>query len=110
LRSKCKVLGKIAPISSLSEIPVWNFDGSSTGQAHGADSEILLKPVSFYPNPFLKYPNILVLCACYEGGDLNKPSLTNFRHDAIEIFNNESVQEQQPWFGIEQEYTLFDVS
>ena len=34
-------------------LPDWNFDGSSTGQAEGYDSEVVLKPQRVYKNPFL---------------------------------------------------------
>ena len=30
----------------------WTFDGSSTGQASGTLSDIILKPVSIFKNPF----------------------------------------------------------
>ena len=33
-------------------MPMWNYDGSSTGQADGKDSEIFLKPVKIVPDPF----------------------------------------------------------
>ena len=45
-------------------MPIWNFDGSSTGQAPGNDSEVLLKPVQIYKDPFRRGENILVLCEC----------------------------------------------
>lgn len=40
LRSKCRVLSK--PPTKPEDCPVWNFDGSSTGQAPGDDSEVYL--------------------------------------------------------------------
>ena len=41
----------------------WNYDGSSTGQAEGLYSELLLKPVAVYNNPFMGGANhVLVLC------------------------------------------------
>lgn len=40
--------------------PIWNFDGSSTGQAPGDDSEVLLKPRAIYPDPFRGGKNIMV--------------------------------------------------
>lgn len=46
LRSKCKCLDK-AP-KSVSELPVWNFDGSSTGQAPGNDSEVYMVPRAMF--------------------------------------------------------------
>ena len=39
LRSKTKVMKK--EIYNVSDLPEWNYDGSSTGQAEGNDSEIL---------------------------------------------------------------------
>lgn len=41
------------------ELPMWNFDGSSTGQAPGADSDVYLKPAAVFPDPFRGKPNIL---------------------------------------------------
>jgi len=38
IRSKTKTLP--CAVKSLKDIPVWNFDGSSTGQAPGEDSEV----------------------------------------------------------------------
>ena len=40
LRSKTKVLD--GAVSSVSELPTWGFDGSSTLQADGGDSDCLL--------------------------------------------------------------------
>jgi glutamine synthetase len=30
------------PITDASQLPKWNYDGSSTGQAPGEDSEVIL--------------------------------------------------------------------
>jgi glutamine synthetase len=104
LRCKTKTL-MTSRVKCLSELPVWNFDGSSTGQAPGKDSEVYLKPVAFYPDPFRRGNNILVLCeTCLPDGKLT-PIPTNTRNEAEKTF--EQALEQEPWFGIEQEYTLF---
>ena len=50
LRSKTKVKAFEA-FPSLEEIPVWGFDGSSTRQAEGSDSDCLLQPVAIFPDP-----------------------------------------------------------
>lgn len=103
LRCKTKTLNKKP--TDLSELPVWNYDGSSTGQAPGKDSEVYLKPVAMYPDPFRRGDNIMVLCeACLPDGKLS-PIPTNTRREAEKYMN--AAAAQIPWFGIEQEYTLF---
>ena len=42
LRSKTKILN--GPVSSVEELPTWGFDGSSTMQADGEDTDCKLKP------------------------------------------------------------------
>ena len=85
--------------------PIWNFDGSSTGQASGTHSEIKIQPVAVYPNPFYNnrtYQNYLVLCQTLDKDNI--PLVTNTRAVANEIF--EQTKDQKPWFGIEQEYFI----
>ena len=60
LRSKTKVLN--GPVTSLDQIPDWGFDGSSTSQAEGHFSDLVLKPVKFIPDPIHRDGDILVLC------------------------------------------------
>jgi len=107
-RSKCRTLS--APIENLEELPEWNYDGSSTMQAETQDSEVILKPVNYFPDPFRGGDNILVLCSTYRrsfvAGSTDVPTNTNFRHFAEPIMK--AVESHQPWFGIEQEYTLFE--
>jgi len=101
LRSKTRTLDSVP--KDVSELPIWNFDGSSTGQAPGHDSEILLHPVRIFKDPFRGGENIIVLCACtFPDG---KAVETNYREEANRIF--EKVKDSHPWFGLEQEYTLF---
>jgi glutamine synthetase len=40
-------------------LPIWNFDGSSTGQAPSGNSDVYLRPCAVYPDPFRKGDNIL---------------------------------------------------
>lgn len=35
--------------SAVDDLPLWNYDGSSCGQAPGDDSEVMLRPVKIYP-------------------------------------------------------------
>ena len=37
-----------------------------------------------------------------------KPIETNKRSDANRVFEQKDVKSEEAWFGIEQEYTLFD--
>lgn len=108
LRSKSRTLP--GPVSDVSELPEWNYDGSSTEQAVTDDSEVIMKPAAFFPDPFRGGDNILVICSTYRWANKDKddlrPANTNFRHFAEPIFDQ--VKEHHPWFGIEQEYTLFE--
>ncbi|EAT78250.2 hypothetical protein SNOG_14379 [Parastagonospora nodorum SN15] len=102
-----RVVGRLTldkKVEKVEELPEWNFDGSSTGQAPGDNSDVYLRPVSFYPDPFRLGDNILVMCETYMSD--GKPNAYNFRHDAAIIFKQHSAAEF--WFGLEQEYTLLD--
>lgn len=107
MRSKVKV-NYVKIIDNKPELIVgeWSFDGSSTGQAIGTDSDVLLKPIAIFKNPFITYQefSFLVLCECYNKD--RTPHETNKRYKCIETFN--SCKEDEPLFGIEQEYVLFD--
>ena len=108
LRSKCRTLtGKV---NKVSDLPEWNYDGSSTNQAVTENSEIILKPVAFFPDPFRGGDNILVLAEgfMWEDGTFQKliPANTNFRHFAKTIFDAGAAEES--WYGIEQEYTILE--
>src|SRR5947209_2109772 len=65
LRSKTKIIDGDAATLSLSDLPMWGFDGSSTQQAEGKSSDCLLKPVALYPdiarkNGFLVMSEVLL--------------------------------------------------
>ena len=100
-RCKTRVFQGAAP--ELEKLPNWNYDGSSTGQAPGEDSEVIIKPVAVYHDPFRGGDHILVLTDTYDPE--GTPIPTNTRAPAKEIFD--AKPEEEPWFGIEQEYTLF---
>jgi glutamine synthetase len=105
-RCKTKTMeGTTTPSFNPDDYPVWNFDGSSTGQAPGKDSEVYIKPVAVYPDPFRPAGNVLVLCECCLPDGKLTPIPTNTRNAAAKKFLQQP--ETVPWFGIEQEYTLF---
>lgn len=108
LRSKSMTLVDLEP--TLENLSKWNFDGSSTKQASGTDSEVILSPCAVYPDPFRNNNendnNVLVLCDCYTKD--GKPLESNTRYNANKIF--EQVKDQHPWYGLEQEYVLYDLN
>mmetsp|Transcript_6952 Transcript_6952/g.21153 ORF Transcript_6952/g.21153 Transcript_6952/m.21153 type:complete len:411 (+) Transcript_6952:81-1313(+) len=103
IRSKTKVLPKKP--KSVDDLPIWNYDGSSTEQAAGNDSEVLLKPVAIYKDPFRGGDNILVMCEALKPN--MEPLPSNTRRKCAEIMDK--TKDLKPWFGIEQEYTLLDL-
>ena len=74
LRSKTKVMDDWD--GSVANCPVWGFDGSSTNQAPGDNSDCVLKPVRLYENP-LEINSQLVLCEVWNTDDT--PHKTNTR-------------------------------
>uniref|UniRef100_A0A1J3K246 Glutamine synthetase n=1 Tax=Noccaea caerulescens TaxID=107243 RepID=A0A1J3K246_NOCCA len=102
MRSKARTLA--GPVKDPSELPKWNYDGSSTGQAPGDDSEVILYPQAIFKDPFRRGNNILVMCDAYTPA--GEPIPTNKRHAAAKIFSDPSVVAEETWYGIEQEYTL----
>ena len=102
LRSKTKVID--GPINSIDDLPLWGFDGSSTNQAEGNDSDCMLKPVCKMPDPVRGGDDILVMCEVMNpDGSIHS---SNTRAHLREI--SEKFSDQEAWFGIEQEYTLFE--
>lgn len=102
LRSKTRTLDFVP--KTIQELPVWNFDGSSTGQAEGSNSDVYLHPVAMFRDPFRRNNNKLVLCETFKFN--KKPTESNYRHTCKEVMDK--AKDAHPWFGIEQEYTLLD--
>ncbi|MFQ6678391.1 MAG: glutamine synthetase GlnII [Fidelibacterota bacterium] len=101
LRSKTKVIN--GPVKGTEDIPIWGFDGSSTMQAEGGNSDCLLKPVYITPDPIRGGDDVLVL------NEVRLPDGTvhesNTRAQLVKMA--ETFENHEPWFGIEQEYTFF---
>lgn len=110
LRSKTMVKPEPIEGDAPAGYPVWNYDGSSTGQATGGDSEVLIRPVAIFNDPFRDgAQDKLVLCeTCLytEEKGVLRAHPTNRRAKAAEVFSTVAVAEEVPWFGIEQEFTL----
>ncbi len=98
LRSKTKIMdGK-------GDLPIWGFDGSSTNQAPGKNSDCVLKPVFSCPDPVRGGADVLVMCEVLLT-DMT-PHRTNTRAQLRPVA--EKFANQAPLFGIEQEYTFFE--
>ncbi|TSK72085.1 Glutamine synthetase [Bagarius yarrelli] len=103
LRSKARTLE--SEPSSIEDIPEWMFDGSSTDQSVLNDSDMILVPICMFRDPFTLDPNKLVLCEVLKNN--RRPADTNRRYVCKKIM--EKVKDSQPWFGIEQEYSLLGI-
>ena len=78
---------------------VWSFDGSSTQQAAGNNSDCLLMPVQLYTNPFLSNAYIAMCEVLNPDGT---PHVSNIR--ATLPYDPDLIDDW--WFGFEQEYVL----
>lgn len=107
IRSKTKIIYTDKKEQNI-VIPIWNYDGSSTGQATTENSEVIIIPRKKYLDPFRGGNNMMVLCDTYVRNDDGNlvPHKTNTRARALQIF--EKYEDQQPWYGIEQEFFLLD--
>lgn len=102
MRSKTKVLDFDDYNGELDKLPEWNFDGSSTEQAEGKYSEVILKPVRVYPDPARNNAYLVVAeCLAPDGS----PHVTNTRNGVASANNDEDF-----WYGFEQEYVLLNDS
>lgn len=101
LRAKTKTVSFVP--KSPSELPIWNFDGSSTYQSTGSNADVYIKPIALYADPFRGNNNKLVLCETisYE----QKPTPSNTRASCLAAMDK-VMDTHDPWFGIEQEYSL----
>jgi glutamine synthetase len=109
LRSKTKVLPQFSGRFDI--LPMWSFDGSSTGQASGDRSDCQLKPVSIFLDPIRSKEgeeHYLVMCEVYNSD--NTPHISNMRNPLANLVDMIKVgypNNYDAWFGMEQEYTLF---
>jgi len=96
LRSKTKI------VPDGEDLPIWGFDGSSTNQAPGEQSDCVLRPVKTVPDPIRGGDHVLALCEVLDIDLRPHPSNTRAPLAAVA----ERYADQDPWFGIEQEYTF----
>ena len=82
----------------LEDCPMWAFDGSSTMQAEGSTSDLLLEPVAIFPDPGRKNAFLVMTEVLNADGTPHESNGRATIDDDDEDF----------WFGFEQEYFLWD--
>ena len=98
LRSKTMVVNDFS--GKLEDAKQWSFDGSSTDQASGDNSDCLLQPVAVFLDPDRFGGN----------GWLVMTEVLNADGTPHESNGRATIEEDDDdfWFGYEQEYTLID--
>lgn len=110
VRSKTRVLHDVPKSTELDGLeavylgwfPEWGADGSSTNQAEGRDSDIVLKPVAAVRDPF-RPGGYLVMTETFNAD--GTPNRTNYRAQLRAVLDAGAAKEEA-WFGFEQEYTF----
>jgi glutamine synthetase len=81
---------------SLEDLPDWGFDGSSTMQADGSNSDCILRPIRVFVDPARKN-GALVLCEV-----MNPDGTPHASNKRATILDDDGT-----WFGFEQEYFFY---
>ncbi|MEM7399416.1 MAG: glutamine synthetase beta-grasp domain-containing protein [Pseudomonadota bacterium] len=81
---------------TMEQLPEWGFDGSSTLQADGSNSDCVLKPVRIFEDPS-RANGALVLCEV-----MNPDGTPHESNQRATILDDEGA-----WFGFEQEYFFY---
>ncbi len=96
IRGKTKI-ADFDEFPTLDQLPIWGFDGSSTEQATGDNSDCQLKPVAVFPDAGRTGNAALVMCEVNLTDGTPHPSNTR----------SGIPDDPDAWFGFEQEYFLF---
>ena len=100
------------PDELFSQIPEWSYDGSSTEQAETENSDLIIRPVKIFGNAFQAnrgrgVPAYFVFCEVFNQD--GTPHESNERAKLREVLDSvDPENDQQPIFGIEQEYVFWD--
>jgi len=103
LRSKTKIVDLKSTITTPNpeDLPQWSFDGSSTQQAVGNNSDCILRPVRVYADP-QRVGSYLALCEV-----LNEKGISHHTNERAELEDIDFHRHREDWwFGFEQEYVL----
>ena len=93
IRGKTKT-AEFDDFPTLDQLDEWGFDGSSTQQADGSDSDCMLKPVAVYPDAGRTGNAALVMCEVMLPDGSPHPSNTRAG----------IPDDPNAWFGFEQEF------
>lgn len=119
-RSKTRIIqGQLIPGQEarglMFSVDVWNIDGSSTGLSENSNSDIILLPRALFNDPFnesrdrIKY--CLVLCDLMNIDGSPHPTNTRVQlFRILEQLGQTKINEEEPLFGIEQEYIIYDAA
>jgi glutamine synthetase len=101
-RSKIKIIRNKTIINSLEDIPEWNYDGNSTGEASLETSEVKLIPIKFYHHVNNNLFPYLVLCETHNVSTNKRCQYSKSR----EIFDK--YKDLEPMFGLKQEFFMLN--
>jgi glutamine synthetase len=113
-RSKTRIFDTLwEDAMTLDRFPLWNYDGSSTGQVyydkqshHNHNSEIILEPYTFYHiDNFIIPDTYVIFCNSYIEDNDSKIYLSS-RQQVLDVFNN--AENLDCMFGFEQEFFILD--
>ena len=104
IRSKTKLMNLDYDNVTIESFDEWSFDGSSTSQASGDNSDCILKPVNFVDDPIRGAGSYLVLCEVFNPDGTAHVSNTR---SILRKYLDEGGKAEDPWLGFEQEYTLY---
>lgn len=104
VRSKVRVLNYEPKFpEECPEITIYRIASQKSADVN-VDAEAILAPVALFKDPFLKGRNKLVLCEVLSPD--RQPEQTNTRASCKKTMA--AAADQEPWFGVEQEYVLLE--
>ncbi len=108
LRSKTKIVDSKDFEVDVTKLPLWSFDGSSTNQAEGKNSDLILKPVfmCYDPKRRHQFKSEAYLVMCEVMNPDGTPHKSNKRALIKEMLDED--ESKNFWFAYEQEYFIWD--
>lgn len=97
MRSKTKIVDNFD--GTVENAPMWAFDGSSTMQAPGGSSDLILQPVRVFVDPARANAYLVI-------AEVLNPDKTPHPTNGRATINDD---DHDFWFGFEQEYVLWDL-